>query len=162
MALALTLRSLPGAHLASRAADARVRLPAAVLALLALSLGGLWVSACLAYALDGTLPAGSSLVESDTVVHLGIVLDLTVLVPLYLAAAVLLGRRHAWGFALAAVSLVAGTLHQVSYVVALLFQYAADVPGSVAVDPVEPVILLLYAVATVVLLRGRLARTGSR
>jgi hypothetical protein len=48
---------------------------------------------------------------------------------------------------------VAGTLHQVSYVVALLFQYAADVPGSVPMDPVEPAILLLFGTATVLLLR---------
>lgn len=153
VALVLILRNIPVADLASSAAHARVRLPAAVLALLAVSLGAMWAYACVAYAVEGTTPAGSSLVESDTIVHLGIVLDLTVLVPLYGAAAVLLWSRRAWGYLLAALALVSGTLHQVSYVVALLFQYAADVPGSVAVDPVEPVILLLYGVATVLLLR---------
>lgn len=153
VALVLTLRDIPTADPTSRAASGRVRIPAAVLALLAVSLGAMWVYACVAYAVDGTMPAGSSLVESDTVVHLGIVLDLTLLVPLYAAAAVLLWRRRAWGFLLAALALVSGTLHQVSYVVALLFQYAAEVPGSVAVDPLEPMILLLYAMATVLLLR---------
>lgn len=44
--------------------------------------------------LSGKVPAGSSLVKSVSVVHLGIVLDLTVLVPLYSAAAVLLWRHR--------------------------------------------------------------------
>jgi hypothetical protein len=153
VALVLTLRALPTADLAARTAGQGVRVAAAVLALLAVSLGGMWVYACLAYVVDGTLPVGSSLVESATIVHLGVVLDLTLLVPLYGAAAVLLWRRRAWGFVLAAVALLAGTLHQVSYLVALWFQHAADVPGSVLIDPVEPVILGLYGIATVLLLR---------
>lgn len=151
-----TLADLPQADLDRRVALARTRVPAVVLALLAASLGGMWAWASIAWAVDGTVPEGSSLVESDTLVHLGIVLDLVLLVPLYAAAAVLLWRRQGWGFALAAVALVAGTLHQVGYVVALLFQYVADVPGAVALDPFEPVIVLLYALATAVLLRSRL------
>ena len=132
---------------------ARARVASAILALLAVSLGSLWTYACLAWSLSGTFPAGSSLVESDAVVHLGIVLDLTVLVPLYSVAAVLLWRRLDGGFVLGVVALVAGILHQVSYVVALIFQYVADVPGSVVMDPIEPMIVLLYGVATVLLLR---------
>jgi hypothetical protein len=153
VALMLALRDLPVAGLTDRLASGGARVVAGVLGLLAVSLGAMWVYACIAWALDGTIPAGSSLVETETIVHLGIVLDLTVLVPLYGAAAVLLWRRRAWGFVLATLALVAGTLHQVSYVVALLFQYAAEVPGSVLMDPVEPVILLLFVVATALLLR---------
>jgi hypothetical protein len=153
VALGLSLRGVVSATLVERVERAEVRIPAAVLGLLAVALAAMWGFACVAYAVDGTVPAGSSLVESDTVVHLGIVLDLTMLVPLYAVAAVLLWRRRAVGFVLAVLALVAGTLHQVSYVVALLFQSAADVPGSVVMDPVEPVILLLYGVATAVLLR---------
>lgn len=153
VALVLALRDLQVSDLGDRAAGVGARVAAGALALLAVSLGGMWIHACIAYAVGGTLPAGSSLVESETVVHLGIVLDLSLLVPLYAAAAVLLWRRRAWGVVLGALALVAGTLHQVSYVVALLFQYAADVPGSVLVDPFEPVILLLFGTATVLLLR---------
>ena len=153
VAMVLTLRNLPARSLTNRPTRGAARVPAGVLGLLAVSLGAMWVYACIAWAVDGTLPAGSSLVESETIVHLGIVLDLTSLVPLYGVAAVLLWRRRPWGFVLAALALVAGTLHQLSYVVALLFQYAAEVPGSVPMDPVEPVILLLFGVATVLLLR---------
>lgn len=153
VALVLTFRDLPVPSLRDRTTGGGARVAAGVLALLAVSLGAMWTYAVVAHAADGTLPAGSSLVESGTMVHLGIVLDLTLLVPLYGAAAVLLWRRRAWGFVLATVALVAGILHQLSYVVALLFQYTADVPGSVLVDPFEPVILALYVIATLLLLR---------
>jgi hypothetical protein len=62
---------------------------------------------------------------------------------------------------LAAVALFAGLLHQVSYVVAMPFQVAADIPGAVSYDPGEPVIVLLYVAGAVLLLRGaRLPETG--
>jgi hypothetical protein len=128
------------------------RLIAAVLALLAAGLGGLWVSAAARSAATGEVPAGSALVEPDTVVRLGMALDLTLLVPAYALAAVLLWRGVAAGFVLASVMLVSGTLHQVSYLVALLFQAAAGVPGAVAFDPIEPAIAILYAAAAGTLL----------
>jgi len=76
---------------------------AAVLALLALGLGGMWIAVSLRFAATGEVPTGSALVETDTVVHLGIALDLALLVPTYAAAAALLWRRAAWGYTLAAV-----------------------------------------------------------
>lgn len=81
-------------------------------------------------------------------------LDLTVLAPLYVGAAVLLRRRAPWGYVLAAVALFAGILHQVSYIVAMPFQVAADIPGATSYDPGEPAIVLLYLVATALLLLG--------
>ena len=95
-------------------------------------------------------------------VHLGVALDLAVLVPAYAVAAVLLWRGAAAGYLLAAALLVSSTLHQVSYMVALGFQAMADVPGAVAFDPVEPLIAALCFVSTVVLLfcAGR-ARTAT-
>ncbi len=154
--LVLTLTSLDAPTVAAGFSErARVRPVAAVLGLLAVALGGMWTAACVAYILSGTIPAGSALVETDTVVHLGIALDLAVLVPLYGVAAVLLWRRQPWGYVLAALALGSGLLHQVSYLVALVFQEAAGVPRAVPFDPVEPVILLLYAGAAAGLLRGR-------
>jgi hypothetical protein len=132
-----------------------VRAVATVLGVLAVALGGMWLAVCVNYLLSESPPTGSALVETDTVVKLGIVLDLTVLVPLYLVAAVLLWRRRPWGFVLATLVLVSGVLHQVSYLVALIAQKLAGVPNAVAFDPLEPAILLLYVAATVGLLAGR-------
>jgi hypothetical protein len=128
------------------------RIVGAVLALLAVALGGIWIYASARFIAAGELPVGSALVESDVVVQLGLALDLTLLVPAYAVAAVLLWRRIATGYVLATVLLIAGTLHQVSYMVALFFQSTAGVPGAVAFDPFEPVIAALYLTATVAML----------
>ena len=63
---------------------------AGFLAVLAVSLGGLWLSAAAQFALTDRVPAGSALVETDSLVKLGIALDLSLLVPGYAIAAVLL------------------------------------------------------------------------
>ncbi len=128
------------------------RLVAVLLGALALALGAMWVVVSVQNAVTGDIPAGSSLVETPRMVHLGIVLDLALLVPAYAVAAVLLWRRHAWGYVLAAVLLVSGLLHQVGYLVALPMQVAADVPGATAFDPVEPVIAGLYLVGAVLMI----------
>jgi hypothetical protein len=155
LALVLTVRSLDVPAIAAGFARRTPRrLVAAVLGLLAAGLGGLWVYSLVRFTVTGEVPAGSALVEPDSVVHLGIALDLALLVPAYLLAAVLLWRGVAAGFVLAAAVLVSGTLHQVSYLVALPFQAAAGVPGAVAFDPLEPVIALLYVAETAVLLGG--------
>lgn len=153
--LVLTLVGLDPDELANRfRAQTPVRVVGSILALLAVSLGGLWVYWALDNAVTGDVPAGSQLIETDLVVHLGMALDLAVLVPLYAAAAVLLWRRMPWGYVLAVLALVPGILHQLTYLVAMPFQVAADVPGAVSTDPAEPVIVLLYLAAGILLLRG--------
>ena len=112
----------------------------------------MWVYLALDNALTGDVPAGSQSVETDAIVHLGMALDLTLLVPLYAAAAILLWRRTTWGFVLGFIAVGAGLLHQVSYIVAMPFQVAADIPGAVSYDPGEPVIVLVYLLAAVLLL----------
>jgi hypothetical protein len=154
-ALVLTVRALDVAGIADRFnPHTRRRAVSCILAVLGLALGGLWVYHLVRFITTGALPAGSSLVEPDVVVHLGIALDLALLVPAYALAAVWLWRGIPVGYVLAAVVLVSGTLHQLSYMVALLFQAAAGVPGAVAFDPLEPFIALLYLLASALLLWG--------
>jgi hypothetical protein len=153
--LVLTLAGLDAESLANRfGAHTRVRVVAGILALLAVSLGGLWVYAALDNAVTGDVPAGSQLVETDLVVHLGMALNLALLVPLYGAAAMLSWRRMPWGYVLAFLALLPGILHQLTYLVAMPFQVAAGVPGAVSTDPGEPVIVLLYLAAATLLLFG--------
>ena len=132
----------------------RARTIATFLGVLSVALGGIWIYYGVDNAVSGDVPSGSRLVETVTIVRLGMSLDLTLLVPLYAAAAVLVWRRAPWGYVLATVALLAGILHQVSYLVAMLFQAAADIPGAVAFDPGEPVIVLVYLVPATLLLRG--------
>lgn len=154
-ALPLALTSIEaGAIARSLAPQAPTRVIACVLGFLAASLGGMWVLESLRYAVTGSTPAGSALVETDTVVHLGMALDLALLVPAYALAAVLLWRRTGWGVTIAAAVLVSGTLHQASYLVALPFQAAANVPGARAFDPGEPPIAAAFLVCSALLLAG--------
>jgi hypothetical protein len=129
------------------------------LALLAVSLGGIWLFASVKFMLTDQMPAGSELVETDSLVKLGMALDLSLLVPSYAVAAVMLWRRHAWGYVLGAILLTSGVAHQAGYMVALPFQVAADVPGAVAFDSIELVIATGFLVAAITLLasagRGR-------
>jgi hypothetical protein len=154
-ALILTVTAIDPSSVADRFGDrTRVRTIAGILGLLAVALGGMWGYFAIDNAVTGDVPGGSQLVETDTIVHLGMALDLSLLVPLYAIAAVLLWRHAPWGYLLAAVALVAGLLHQASYIVAMPFQLAAEVPGAVSYDPGEPVIVLLFLVATTLLFHG--------
>jgi hypothetical protein len=66
---------------------------------LALGLGAMLTYVAVDNAVTGAMPTGSALVETATIIHLGIALDLTVLVPLYVAATALLlhGARRGPG-----------------------------------------------------------------
>jgi hypothetical protein len=162
-ALMLTLVDIDVRSVANRFdARTRVRPIAAILSTLGVALGGMWIYFAVDNAVTGQVPAGSQLVETDTMVHLGMALDLTLLVPLYTVAAVLLWRRHPWGYVLSAIAVFAGLLHQVSYLVAMPFQAAADIPGAVSYDPGEPPIVALYLVAAVLLLRGSARGSATR
>jgi hypothetical protein len=133
---------------------------AVLIGLLAASLGGMWAHFAHHNALTGDVPAGSRSVETDTVVHLGMALDLTLLVPLYAGSAVLLWRRSPWGFVLGMIALLAGLLHQLSYMVAMPIQVAAGIPGASSYDAGEPVIVSLYLLGILLLLRP--IRRGTR
>ena len=151
-ALVLTLVSLDVDGLAARfRLGTPVRTVAAIITLLAVSLAAIQITGLAGFALSGTVPTEpSKLVVPPVMTRLGAVLDLSLLVPAYLLAAAWLWRRRAWGFLLATTVLVAGALHQVSYLAGMLFQLAADIPGA-AFDVFEPVIFGLYALGAVLL-----------
>jgi hypothetical protein len=159
LALALTHLDVPG--LARRIAERTpVRTVSAILALLAVALGTMWVAASIRFVATDQLPEETSkLVVPFVITRLGHALDLSLLIPAYLFGAVLLWRRKAWGYTLATMLLVAGVVHQIGYMTAVLFQANADIPGASAFDPFEPVIALAY-LAAVVLLLGNL-RVGA-
>lgn len=155
-ALVLTVRDLDVDAVGDRLRPGTpARWLSGLFAFLAVGLGGMWAYYDLRFAVTGQPPEESMLVLPASGVHLAHALDLALLVPAYAVTAVLLWRRFAWGYLLAAVLLVSGTLLQVPYLVALPLQVAADVPGAVAFDPVEPVFVALFVVGAVLLLHGR-------
>jgi hypothetical protein len=131
------------------------RFVSGVLAVLGTSLAGIWIAGAIRFAVTGEMPEEPSrLVVPAAVTHLGAVMDLSLLIPSYLLAAVLLWRRNRWGYVLAPVLLFSGSVHQVSYMVAMIFQARAGIPGATALDPAEPIILAAYLLAAMLLLRG--------
>jgi|tagenome__1003787_1003787.scaffolds.fasta_scaffold20817873_2 hypothetical protein len=136
-------------------------------ALLALgaALAAMWL-----VGVGGALATGSALDEPSQLIvpasftHLGAALDLAVLVPAYAVAGVLLWRRAAWGYVAATALLVAGVLHQIAYMTALVFQATGGIPGASAFDAAEPVIVGVFAVAAALMLgncRGRSRSSSS-
>ena len=158
-ALVLTIAGLHMVAVAEWFRGIRHVWPAAVaLGLLAVSLGGMWISAGAINAVTGTVPAGSAMVETDQIIDLSMVLDLAVQVPLYAAAAGLVWCRTGWGYLLAFVALVSGIPEQLGYLVTMPLQVMASVPQAVPLEPLEPVILAMYVLGLVVLLAGRRRR----
>jgi hypothetical protein len=155
LALVLTLRSLDLTSIPERL---RPRTPvgvvSAVLGLLAASLGGMWTWFSLRFAVTGAPPAEGLLLQPAPIAHLGYAMDLSLLVPGYATASVLLWRRRPWGYVLGAVLLIASAVIQVNYVLALAFQAAARIPGATGFDPQEPYIAAAITGAAAVLLGG--------
>lgn len=125
-----------------------------VLALLAAGLGATWVFYSLRFTLTGQSPKESLLVLPEPNLHLAYVLDLTLLVPCYAVAAALLWRRARWGYPMAAALLVFSLVHELNYVVALVFQSNAHIPGATAFDPQAIVIIAIILAATLALFSG--------
>lgn len=155
VALWLLLASLDPREIAERVRDrAPARPVAAVLGLLAGSLGGMWAYYSLRFAVTGAAPEEGLLLQPPPIGHLGYAMDLTTLVPGYGAAAALLWRRSPTGYVLGGLLLVASAAIQVNYLLALRFQAAARIPGATAFDPQEPYIAAAIAGAAAALLAG--------
>jgi hypothetical protein len=158
IALCLALGRMDVPEIAHRfALRTPVRFIGGILLFLAATLAVFWSAPSLRFAVTGELPEeGSQLIVPIDMTHLGWVLDLSLLVPAYALAGILLWRRASWGYVLATVVLIAGVLQQVDYMVALVFQATANIPGASGYDPIEPFITAIYLVgATVMLTRVR-------
>ena len=139
-----------------------VRSISAALMLVGLSLAAMWVFYSLRFAFTGAPPGESELVLPASAVHLAYVLDLAFFVPSCVLASILLWRRDSWGYVLATAVLVFGSLYQVNYIVALVFQAQAEVAGAPGFDPAEPFVAGVFLVAAVVMLvSARRARRRS-
>ena len=137
-----------------------VRLVGGILLFLAAVLAIFWSAPSLSFAAGGPLPEeGSKLVVPISITHLGWVLDLSLLVPAYALAGVLVWRRAPWGYVLATVVLIAGVLQQVEYMAALVSQANAGIPGATGFDPIEPFIISAYLIGAFALL-GHVRRSG--
>ncbi|MGY1679972.1 hypothetical protein [Geodermatophilus sp. SYSU D01176] len=155
VALGVLLAALDARSTAERLhGRAPTRAVAAVLALLAGALGGMWTYYSLRFAVTGAPPDEGLLLQPPPIGHLGYALDLTTLVPAWAVAAALLWRRSPWGHVLGAVLLTSSAVIQANYLLALRAQAAAGIPGATAFDPQEPPIAAAIVGAAAALLAG--------
>lgn len=129
-ALTLGLANLDVARIGRRFHEhTPVRSISVILLILGVALGAMWIFYSLRFAVTADVPEEPSrLVLPTAFTHLGWALDLSLLIPGYLVAAVLLWRRAAWGFVLATMLLVSGLLHQVAYMTALVSRWMRRSP----------------------------------
>jgi hypothetical protein len=137
-----------------------VRAVAALLVLVALVFGTLWSVFSIRYAVTGRLSLGAATLEGMQTVF---AIDLSLMVPGMALAGVLLWRRRPWGFVMGAAMSVFGAVYQLNLAAAGWFQANVGVEGVKRIDPVGVVFIVVFLLASVVMIRGlRPAESGSR
>jgi hypothetical protein len=109
-------------------ASTPVRWIGGYLLLIAAFLGVLWTAQSLAFVVTGQPP--ESLVASGHVTEIVFALDLALLVPAMILAGVWVWQRRAWGYVLAAMMLVKGTLYPLALLGMGAFAELAGVPDA--------------------------------
>jgi hypothetical protein len=117
-------------------------------------LGGIWALVAIRFALTGELMAD---IPADGI-HVVFAIDLSLLVPALVVAGALLWRRAAVGVVFGVVMTVLGALYQVNLLLSGAFQASAQVPGVKAFPPEGIALAAGFALASVVLFRGRTLR----
>jgi hypothetical protein len=98
------------------------------LLLIAVFLGGLWISQTLNFVFTGQAP--QSLEASGHITEIVFALDLSLLLPGLVLGAIWLWQRRPWGYVLAAMMLVKGTLYPLALLGMGVFAVRAGVPGA--------------------------------
>lgn len=134
------------------------RWPAAVLAVLGVGLGGVWLSQAIAYLASGTLP--SSVVASGHPTAVVFAVDLTLLVPFFLLGAVGLWRRRPWGRVVATAVSVSGATYTLLLAGMGIGADPSVVEGASLLVPLWLTLGFASAAVAVVLLRHAPSRTS--
>lgn len=123
---------------------------AAYLAAIGAVMGSLWISESVRFALTGDLSSDAP--RSGQ--HLVFALDLGFLVPGMLIAALLLWRRHVWGYVAAVAMNVLGAVYQVALMSGAQLQHDAGVSDAGWFSPPSIAVAVFSTTAVVVLLRA--------
>lgn len=101
---------------------------AVYLAMVALVLGGMWLAQTIGFLFTGDVPP--SIVDSGHPTAVVFALDLGLLVPGLVWAAIALWRKHPWGYVLGSLMLVKGAVYPVALLGMTLFASREGVPGA--------------------------------
>ncbi len=98
------------------------------LAMVAFVLGGMWLAQTIGFLITGEVP--QSIVDSGHPTAVIFALDLSLLVPGLVWAAIALWKRHPWGYILGSLMLVKGAIYPVALLGMTVFSSQANVPGA--------------------------------
>jgi hypothetical protein len=129
---------------------APIRAVAALLVLVGVVFATLWSVFSISYAVTGRLSLGAATLEGMQTVF---AIDLSLMVPGMALAGVLLWRRRSWGFVMGAAMSVFGAVYQLNLAAAGWFQAKAGVEGVKRIDPVGAVFIVVFLIATAVMIR---------
>lgn len=161
LALLFALPHLDAAAIARRfGARTPVRWIGGYLLLIAAFLGVLWTAQSLAFIVTGQLP--QSLVASGHITEIVFALDLALLVPAMILAGIWVVQRRPWGFVLAAMMLVKGTLYPLALLGMGAFAERAGVPDVGGMTAFWVFFFLASAAASAVLFGSIRAVEGAR
>lgn len=126
------------------------RAVAAYTGLVGAGLAGMWAYVSVRYAATGEVDAGTTPLDA---MHAIFAIDLTLIAPALVAAAVLLWRGHAQGVAAAVAVNVVGAVYQVALAAGAAFQADAGIEGKAWLTPSGVVVAAGSAAAAALLLR---------
>jgi hypothetical protein len=99
----------------------------------AAGIGGLWIAQSLGFVFTGQVP--QFIVDVGHPTSVVFALDLSLVVPFLVLGAIWLWQRRPWGYLLAAISCVKGTVYMLALAVASVWQARAGFPEALAQLP---------------------------
>jgi hypothetical protein len=126
-----------------------VRGVASYMAFTGIGLAVAWIAQWAAYAFGGTVPSIG--VEPFRLVAS---MDLSLMVPIFCVGAVLLWRRHAWGFVLGAIAIIQGAAYTLGLTLSSVVGGLRSIAGAMEQAPVWAAWTLAGVAAAVALLRS--------
>jgi hypothetical protein len=127
-----------------------VRWIAGYMLFVAAGIGGLWIAQSLSFVVTGQVPEFIRRVDHPTSVVFA--LDLSLVVPFLILGAIWLWKRQPWGYVLAAILSVKGTVYMLTLVVLSTGAMTADFPGISAELPLWGVLSIGFLAASLFLL----------
>jgi len=116
----------------------------------AFGLSAIEVGQSLNFVFTGTIPPVLENVEHPT--NVVFALDLSLVVPFFILGAIWLWKGHPWGFIIAAILNIKGTIYMLALTVVSVFQAQAGIPEAAGQTPIWGVLMIGYLVASLFLL----------
>jgi hypothetical protein len=147
LTLIFTLTKIDAEHIARQFRDrAPVRWISGYMLFWAVFLGGLWIVQSVAFIITGQLP--QSVIDAGGQTNVVFAIDLSIMIPALILAAVWLWKRQPWGYVLAVMMNIKGATYAFALVMMGVFAVREDIPGAADLTPLWIFFTLASLIAT--------------